>query len=47
MARPGELVLLGALPVAYLLYFRLIENVGPTNTLTVTFLIPVSFSASC
>jgi drug/metabolite transporter (DMT)-like permease len=27
--------------VAYLLYFRLIENVGPTKTLTVTFLIPV------
>jgi drug/metabolite transporter (DMT)-like permease len=26
--------------VAYLLYFRLIENVGPTKTLTVTFLIP-------
>jgi drug/metabolite transporter (DMT)-like permease len=27
--------------VAYLLYFRLIERVGPTKTLTVTFLIPV------
>jgi drug/metabolite transporter (DMT)-like permease len=27
--------------VAYLLYFRLIENVGPTSTLTVTFLVPV------
>ena len=27
--------------VAYLLYFRLIENVGPTKTLTVTYLIPV------
>ena len=27
--------------VAYLLYFRLIENVGPTKTLAVTFLIPV------
>jgi drug/metabolite transporter (DMT)-like permease len=27
--------------VAYLLYFRLIENVGPTKTLTVTFLIPI------
>jgi drug/metabolite transporter (DMT)-like permease len=27
--------------VAYLLYFRLIESVGPTKTLTVTFLIPV------
>ena len=27
--------------VAYLLYFRLIENVGPTETLAVTFLVPV------
>ena len=27
--------------VAYLLYFRLIENVGPTSTVTVTFLVPV------
>ncbi len=27
--------------VAYLLYFYLIENTGPTNTLTVTFLVPV------
>lgn len=27
--------------LAYLLYFRLIQNVGPTKTLTVTFLIPV------
>ncbi|GCE31541.1 membrane protein [Dictyobacter alpinus] len=26
--------------LAYLLYFRLIENVGPTNTMTVTFLVP-------
>lgn len=26
---------------AYLLYFRLITNVGPTRTLTVTFLVPV------
>ncbi len=26
---------------AYLMYFRLIANVGPTKTLTVTFLIPV------
>lgn len=26
---------------AYLLYFRLIENVGPTSTVTVTFLVPV------
>jgi drug/metabolite transporter (DMT)-like permease len=27
--------------VAYLLYFRLIENVGPTSTATVTLLVPV------
>jgi drug/metabolite transporter (DMT)-like permease len=27
--------------VAYLLYFRLIESVGPTSTVTVTFLVPV------
>lgn len=27
--------------VAYILYFRLIENVGPTSTVTVTFLVPV------
>jgi drug/metabolite transporter (DMT)-like permease len=27
--------------VAYLLYFYLIANTGPTRTLTVTFLIPV------
>jgi drug/metabolite transporter (DMT)-like permease len=27
--------------VAYLLYFRLITSVGPTKTLTVTFLVPV------
>ncbi|GER90482.1 hypothetical protein KDW_46440 [Dictyobacter vulcani] len=27
--------------LAYLLYFRLIENIGPTNTLTVTFLVPI------
>jgi drug/metabolite transporter (DMT)-like permease len=27
--------------VAYLIYFRLMANVGPTKTLTVTFLIPV------
>jgi drug/metabolite transporter (DMT)-like permease len=26
---------------AYLIYFRLIENVGPTSTLTVTLLVPV------
>jgi drug/metabolite transporter (DMT)-like permease len=28
--------------VAYLLYFYLLANVGPTKTLTVTFLVPVS-----
>ncbi len=27
--------------VAYMLYFRLIENVGPTSTVTVTLLVPV------
>jgi len=27
--------------IAYLLYFRLLEDIGPTNSLTVTFLIPV------
>lgn len=27
--------------VAYLLYFRLLSDIGPTNSLTVTFLIPV------
>ncbi len=27
--------------LAYLIYFRLIENVGPTNTTTVTLLVPV------
>ena len=27
--------------VAYILYFRLIANVGPTNAITVTYLIPV------
>ena len=27
--------------VAYLLYFRLIENVGPTSTVTVTLLVPI------
>ena len=27
--------------VAYLIYFRLIENVGPTSTVTVTLLVPV------
>ena len=43
---PGEwwaAILLGVLctGVAYLLYFRLIADVGPTRALTVTFLIPV------
>jgi drug/metabolite transporter (DMT)-like permease len=28
--------------VAYMLYYRLIENVGPTSTSTVTLLVPVS-----
>ena len=27
--------------VAYLIYFRLIENAGPTSTVTVTLLVPV------
>ena len=27
--------------VAYLIYFRLLASVGPTKTLTVTFLVPV------
>jgi len=27
--------------VAYILYFRLIENVGPAGSLTVTFVVPV------
>lgn len=37
------LIALGALStaVAYLLYFRLIERVGPTKTTTVTYLIPI------
>jgi drug/metabolite transporter (DMT)-like permease len=44
---PGEwtaVVLLGVLctAIAYLLYFRLIVDVGATRALTVTFLIPVS-----
>ena len=39
----GALVALGALStaVAYLLYFRLLERVGPTKTTTVTYLIPI------
>jgi len=39
----GALVALGALctAVAYLLYFRLLERVGPTKTATVTYLIPI------
>ena len=27
--------------MAYILYFRLIENVGPARSLTVTFVVPV------
>jgi drug/metabolite transporter (DMT)-like permease len=43
LAAIGALVALGALStgVAYLLYFRLIERVGPTKTTTVTYLIPI------
>jgi drug/metabolite transporter (DMT)-like permease len=39
----GALLALGALStaVAYLLYFRLLERVGPTKTTTVTYLIPI------
>jgi len=39
----GALFALGALStaVAYLLYFRLLERVGPTKTTTVTYLIPI------
>jgi drug/metabolite transporter (DMT)-like permease len=39
----GALVALGALStaLAYLLYFRLLERVGPTRTTTVTYLIPI------
>lgn len=32
---------LGCTAVAYLLYFRLVKNIGPTKSLTVTFLVPV------
>jgi drug/metabolite transporter (DMT)-like permease len=46
--RPSEAVVLSVLglallstSVAYMLYFRLIENVGPTSTVTVTLLVPV------
>jgi drug/metabolite transporter (DMT)-like permease len=46
--RPPEAVVLSVLglallstSVAYMLYFRLIENVGPTSTVTVTLLVPV------
>lgn len=37
-------LLLGVLStgVAYILYFRLIANVGPTNAITVTYLVPIS-----
>jgi drug/metabolite transporter (DMT)-like permease len=27
--------------IAYILYFRLMQRIGPTNTIAVTFLIPV------
>jgi drug/metabolite transporter (DMT)-like permease len=39
----GALLALGALStaVAYLLYFELLERVGPTKTTTVTYLIPI------
>jgi drug/metabolite transporter (DMT)-like permease len=42
----GDLAALGALAVActsiaYLIYFRLVAEVGPTSTLTVTYLVPV------
>ncbi len=39
----GALLVVGVLctGVAYILYFRLIENAGPSKALTVTFLIPV------
>jgi len=32
---------IGSTSLAYLLYFRLVAEVGPTSTLTVTFLVPV------
>jgi drug/metabolite transporter (DMT)-like permease len=43
LAAVGALLALGALStaVAYLLYFRLLERVGPTKTTTVTYLIPI------
>jgi drug/metabolite transporter (DMT)-like permease len=39
----ATVALLGVLStgLAYILYFRLIANVGPTNAITVTYLIPV------
>jgi len=39
----GALLAVGVLctGVAYILYFRLIENLGPARSLTVTFVIPV------
>jgi drug/metabolite transporter (DMT)-like permease len=39
----GSLLALGALStgLAYLLYFKLLERVGPTKTTTVTYLIPI------
>ena len=43
LAAIGSLVALGALStaLAYLLYFRLLERIGPTKTTTVTYLIPI------
>jgi drug/metabolite transporter (DMT)-like permease len=43
VAVAGSVVALGVLcsGIAYLLYFRLIEEIGPTSALTVTFLNPV------
>lgn len=37
---------LGCTAAAYLLYFRLIKNIGPTKSLTVTYLVPV-FALLC
>jgi drug/metabolite transporter (DMT)-like permease len=40
----AAVLLMGVLStgLAYILYFRLIANVGPTNAITVTYLIPIS-----
>ena len=39
----AAVILLGVLcsGIAYLLYFRLVQDIGPTSTLTVTYLIPI------